>query len=189
MDELLNKTLASDETLLWSGSPESFETFDRTYKPIFIRKLIISLVIAAALTAAYFIAAGDNDVGVKWGLLIFVWIVCILPPINVPRDSKLLKTKIRYAVTDKRYLTLSNTVRDVEIAKCGKAYFVTDADGHTSFVTGMEGEKNLKANMREAAVVGVSMDTEADKCDRYVMYAVSDVEGLKQALKKTEAEF
>lgn len=189
MDEQLKTILASDEKLLWSGKPESFETIDKTNKPIFAKKLIIALAVAVVLTVGYFILAAKNETDIKWALLVFVWIVCALPPINVFKDAKDLRNKASYVLTDRRYITLIGTVKEVEIDKCGKVYFVTDADGHTSLVTGMDGEKNLKTNLREAAVVGASMDTESNKCDRYVMYAVDDVKGLREALKKTPAVF
>ena len=189
MDELLEKTVNPDETLLWSGKPEKFETLDKTFKPIFTKKLIISLAIAAALTVTYILLAAKSETSVKWILLAVVWVLCALSPINIFKDSKTIGSKMSYAITDKRYIILTDTAKAVEIDKCGKVIFHTDSDGHTSLVTGLDGEKNLKANFREAAVVGPSMDIETDKCDRFIMYAIPDVKAVREALKKTSTQF
>ena len=184
MEENLKKALKDDEKLLWSGQPEKFETFDKTYKPLFIRKLVISLLVGIFLSVGYFILSQKSEAEIKWGFLVLVWLFCVISPVNVFRDANSLRKNTVYAMTDRRLFTVidSTTVRDITLAQIEKASFLTDEDGHVSLFCGKEGKKPDN-NLRSITLTVPSINEETDKCERYVMYAVPQADKLRKLLK------
>ena len=183
MEELLKTAMEDGEELLWSGRPEKFETLDKTYKPIFLRKLIISLLVGAVFSVGYILLARKSGVELKWGFFVVVWVFCSISPIGIFRDAKAL-AKTVYGITDKRLITVANTdaVRAVAYDKLEQAEFYTDEDGHTSLICGKAGGKKPGGNLRGAATSAVSADEE--KCDRFVMYAVPQSDKIRKLLSE-----
>ena len=185
MEELLKKAMEDGENLLWSARPEKFETLDRTYKPIFLRKLIISLLVGVIFTVGYILLARKNGVALKWGVVAVVWVFCALSPVGIFRDAKALAKNTVYGITDKRLITVANTdaIRTVPYDKLEQAALYTDEDGHTSLICGRANGKT-GGNLREAALSAVSMSADEEKCDRFVMYAVPQSDKLRKLLSE-----
>ena len=182
MEELLKKAMDKDEKLLWSGRPEKFETFDKTYSPIFKRKIIISALIGIILTVGFIILSARANMEIKWGAIVIIWLFCVIAPINIYRDANTLTKKIMYGITDRRFITVSDTTKNITYDKLDKAIFYTDADRHTSIICGTKAEKLKEKNLRELATMGVCMDADGKECEKYVMYAVPEAEKLKKLL-------
>ena len=184
MEELLKKAMEDGENLLWSARPEKFETLDKTYKPLFTKKLTISLLVGLFLSVGYFILSKRSEAEIKWGFLVLVWLFCVISPVNVFRDANSLRKNTVYAMTDRRLFTVidSTTVRDVTLAQIEKASFLTDEDGHVSLFCGKEGKKP-GSNLRSITLTVPSINEETDKCERYVMYAVPQADKLQKLLK------
>ena len=184
MEEHLKKAMEDGENLLWSARPEKFETLDRTYKPIFLRKLIISLLVGAAISVGYILLARKSGVELKWGFFVIVWAFCAISPISIYRDAKALAKGTVYGITDKRLITVTNSdaVRTVAYEKLEQAELYTDEDGHTSLICGRADGRKPGGNLRGAATSAVSADEE--KCDRFVMYAVPQSDRIKKLLSK-----
>jgi len=53
MEQEIKEYLKKGEKLLWSGSPEGFETLDATNKTALIRKAVITCVTTFAVCAFY----------------------------------------------------------------------------------------------------------------------------------------
>ena len=190
MEEILKKTLDDGEKLLWNGRPEIFETLDKTYKPIFIKKLIISAAIGIFLTVGYILLAQKNDVPVKWGLFVILWAFCALSPTGIFTDAKKLSRSTIYGMTDRRLITLidTDTVRSVTFEKLEKMTFITDADDHTSLICGTKAKKEASGNLRAEALSSVSLDDE-EKCGRFVMYGIQKADKLRKLLADYLTEF
>ena len=184
MEEQLKKAMDEDEKLLWSGRPEKFEILDKTYKPIFLRKSVISLLVGVFLSVGYILLAQKNGIGIKWGLFIIVWFFCAISPVNILRDAKSLAGKTVYGMTDKRLITVADTdtIRTVTFDQLEKASFYTDEAGLTSLICGKEGNLKPGGNLRGAALSGVSMNEDENKCDRFVLYAVPHADKLRKLL-------
>ena len=182
MEEVLKKAMKDGENLLWSARPEKFETLDKTYKPIFLRKLIISLLVGAVFSVGYILLARKSGVELKWGFFVVVWVFCSISPIGIFRDAKALAKSTVYGITDKRLITVANSdaVRTVAYEKLEQAELYTDEDGHTSLICGRADGRKPGGNLRGAATSAVSADEE--KCDRFVMYAVPQSDKIRKLL-------
>ena len=184
MEELLKKAMEDGEKLLWSARPEKFETLDKTYKPIFLRKLIISLLVGAVFSVGYILLARKSGVELKWGFFVVVWVFCSISPIGIFRDAKALAKSTVYGITDKRLITVTNSdaVRSVTYDKLEQAEFYTDEEGHISLICGRADGRKPGGNLRGAATSAVSADEE--KCDRFVMYAVPQSDKIRKLLSE-----
>lgn len=181
MEETLKKELREDEKLLWWGRPEEFTFLDRTYKSTFIRKLVISFGIVAALIVAYAVAAGADF---KLGIAVVLLALGCIGPGNMLTDASKLRKNVTYAVTDRRLIQVLDGAKSVEYAAVGRVQLRTDSDGHTSLLCGADGEKAKETKWRELAVVGARMDAETGRCGSFVMYAVPDADKLKSILSR-----
>lgn len=181
MDELLKSALKDDEKLLWSGKPESFETLDKTNKPAFTKKAVISAVAAILLSIVYtFLVAKSNNF--KIGVVIVIFAIALFVPLAVLLDANKLKKSILYAVTDQRLITVADSAKGVEYSAIKTAAFKTDADGHTSLLCGADALELPPDKWRAQAVTGVCLDDSAEVCERYAMYALPNAEKLKEIL-------
>lgn len=181
MDEILKSALKDDEKLLWTGKPESFETLDKTHRPGFKKKIIISAVIAVVLSVIYaLIVAKSNNFKISIVLVIIVFAAYV--PLTVLLDANKLKKKISYAITDKRLITVLDSAKGLDYSAVKTAAFKTDADGHTTLLCGPDALAQSPDKWRAQAVIGACMDESAVVCERYAMYALPDADKVRKIL-------
>ena len=182
MEELLTSMLDSGEQVLWTGKAEAYETLDATYKKPFIRKAVIAALVFAALLTGYLIAVKGQ--GVQPIIILVVLLLSAISPLNVLSDGKRLRQTL-YAATDRRLLVVRDTAKSVEYEKIAQAEFRQDEAGHTSLLCGGKGLKAKTSNWRLYTLTGpYYADEEETRCERFVLYAVDDVEGLRRVLKE-----
>lgn len=183
MEEYLKKELGRDEKLLWTGRPEPFETLDQTNKKAILVKAAVTGIVVAALCLAYILYAGGSGVGVKVGVPVIVVLIGIFVALRPLIDAVKVRKRVMYAVTDKRLLIVSDCVRSVGYSSINEACFRTDEDGHHALLCGEKGVKMKPSAWRVAVLTGVYIDEETGLCDSFVLYAIPDVEKVKDILK------
>lgn len=183
METKLRNLLAEDETLLWSGTPEPFETLDKTNKKSIFIGLAIKIAIIATCLILY-IHAALNAVGIKPGVIIFILALGGYAICNPFITAKRLREKTIYGLTDKRVLRAGTAEGGVPYERMKSVVLRMDEDGHTSLLCGPN-TKNLKPRQwrseADAAFINGPDDPEAL---RVIMYAIPNDKELKTLLKK-----
>lgn len=185
MENLLQKNLLPDETLLWSARPETFEILDATYKKPIVRKISIILLSILVLSVCYILAAVNNGVKIQP----IAMLICAAPFLysiwNDFSDAGKLKNQIVYGLTDRRLLTLNGKqLFAMEYSKLNGYALLTDSEGHVSLVCGPDALKAKEKSRREQAVCGFRMNLDSDTCDSYAMYGITEhAQQIKQILE------
>lgn len=174
METKLYDLLQEDEKLLWSGSPEQFETMSAVYKPALLRKIMMIVAGIVILSAWYISAALKNGVVVQ-PVAIFV---CALPFLysiyNDFSDAKKLRSAVVYAMTDRRMITLvDHAVSSITYEQVAGFRMDTDDDGIVSLVCGDDALKGKATSRRAAAVCGAHTNLDTNLCESYVMYGIT----------------
>ena len=179
-NEMLKAALEKDERILWQGKAEQFETLDNTHRKSFTIKAVVGGLIALVVSVLYVLAS--KGIGIKPFVFVLVFLLCGIPAFNVLGDASKLR-KIAYYATDRRLITLRDSVRAMNYVSIHEAGFRMDRDGHLSLLCGEEALKLNPEKWRETAIVGQGA-TEGPECVRFVFYAPTDSEALKAVLNK-----
>ena len=181
--EKIDAILKGDEKLLWSGGAGKFKVLDEVYKPKLIKDTIISLAVLAALIAGYIALAAKNNADVSAGVIIVLVIMLMFIPVRMLTDSNKLMKKIRYLITDKRLIIITNNVESIAYAGIKTAKLRTDKAGMTSLVCGKRAIGSSDGKLRGLAATGCHMDENGKECDAFVFYALDDPDEIKRILK------
>ena len=169
--------------MLWSGTPEPFETLDKTNKKSIFIGLAIKIAIIVVCLVLY-IPAALNAVGIKPGVIIFILAIGGYAICNPFITAKRLREKTIYGLTDKRVLRAGTAEDGVPYERMKSVVLRMDQDGHTSLLCGPN-TKDLKPRQwrseADAAFINGPDDPEAL---RVIMYAIPNDKGLKALLKK-----
>lgn len=168
------------ESVLWRECPEEFVTLDQTYKPGFILRAVICTIIAVGLTVAYLLyTKGQN---ISYIVLFVLWVVCAYSVLRDFLDANKLR-KAEYIVTDNYVIFAGKDSFVVEKKHIGAYQFKTDPADHTALLAGTAIEEK-PAKWRMLAVSEPVLEDEAEIYNRFVMYGVKDVAGLKAAMEQ-----
>lgn len=180
MDEKLKEALRENEKLLWTGKTEACELMDKTNKPSFIKKCIIALSVAVALTVGYLLVAEAQHV--KVALIVVFFLAAGIAPFNTVSDGMKVR-KLSYAVTDQRLMQIGESIKSVEYSAVPACTFKTDDDGHTTLLVGTDAMKEPSHKWRALSVIGTRMDENGTLCESFAMYNIPDADKLKKILK------
>ena len=183
MEELLKESLREEEKLLWSGSPEPFETLDKTHKTPFIRNGIITGLITIAICVAYVILANIEDVPLKPGVLVIVAACGIFIIVRALLDASKIRKRVQYAITDKRLIVLTDSAKSVEYSAVSAAKLDKDGDGHASLLCGEDAIKAKPWKRRALVLTGAVTNDTTGVCESFVMYALPETDKVKEILK------
>lgn len=183
MEQKLRNLLAEDETLLWSGRPEPFETLDKTNKQSILIGLAIKIAVVAILLILY-IRAALGAIGIKPGVIVVVLLIGGYAIANPFLTARRLRKNTFYALTDKRVIRAGANDSAVPYERMKNAVLRTDADGHTTLLCGPR-TKDLKPHQwrseADAAFINGPDDPEAI---RVILYAVPQDKEFKALVKK-----
>lgn len=183
MEELLKESLREEETLLWSGRPEAFETLDKTHKVPFIRKGIIAALVTIAICAAYVIFAQIKNVPLKPAVLVIVAACGIFVILRGLIDASKLRKRVLYAITDKRLIIQTDSEKSVEYSAISAAKLDRDEDGHVSLLCGEDAIKAKPWKRRVMALAGTVTNDTTGMCESFAFYAIPDADKVKEILK------
>lgn len=174
-EEILEK-----EKVLWRGRPEEFVTLDQTYKPGFVIRTIVCSAIAVGLTAAYLLyMKGQN---ISYLVLLILWGICGYSVLKDFLDASKLR-KAEYIVTENYIIFSGKDSFAAEKKYIGAYQFKTDAAGHTSLLAG-NAIQDKPTKWRMASVSEPVLEDDAEIYNRFVMYGIRDVDGLKAAMEQ-----
>ena len=174
METLLQSKLKPEETLLWTGTPEAFETLDQTHKSAYIKKCIAVLVAAAAVILWYIHYAASKGHAVSAVVIVLVLLIAVYGVTSDLLDANKLKTKTMYALTDMRLIAvLGGSVEGVEYRNIDQYGFAEDEDGHVSLLCGEMALEESNRLRRTATVRGVCNHADTGRCRSFAMYALS----------------
>ena len=181
MQERLKDYLEHGEAILWHGRTENFEAMDATHKRYYIRRGIIAAMVAVLLIALYIPTAIKTGAGVKSGAVVVIAAAGIYGVCSPFLDVRKLR-KMEYVLTNEKLLLVSTgDVRSVKLSAIPTARLASDADGHCSLLCGPDCDRLAPCKRRAATLTGAILDQDSMMCDRFVMYAVDDIQGLKAA--------
>lgn len=183
MEEILKPVLDGGEKILWSGRPESFETLDKTHKSSFIKRCVIIAVTTAVLCALYFFAIERTGAELKAGLIALILALAVYAALSPILHASQLRKKIQYAATDKRLFVIKDEPKDIPYSQVSIASMKTDEDGHSTLLCGPSAVKSSPVKWRGDAATGIRTDNDSGLCDSLVMYAVTEPDKLREALK------
>lgn len=181
MKERLKDYLEHDEEILWQGRAENFEAMDGTHKAYYIRRGIIIAVVAILLIAFYIPAVIKTGAGIKPGVVVVIAAAGIYGVCSPFLDIGKLR-KMEYVLTNEKLLLVTpSEVRSVKLSAIPTARMDSDADGHWSLLCGPDCDGLSPCKRRVATLTGAVLDQDSMMCDRFVMYGVDDVQGLRAA--------
>lgn len=183
MEELLKESLSEEETLLWSGRPEPFETLDKTHKKPFIRSAIITALITLAICAAYVILIIIENTQLKPGVLVVVAACGVFLILRSLLDASKIRKQVQYAITDKRLMILTDNAKSIEYSAVSVSKLDRDEDGHISLLCGENAIKAKPWKRRAAVLTGAVINDNTGMCVSFVMYAIPDADKVKEILK------
>lgn len=175
-EELLVK-LGDDRKVLYEGTTENISAMDATHKKGNIIRICVLMAAAIALSILYSASVSSPKVGIiAFIIAIFAYAACA----EVLNIGKL--KKIKFYITEKHLVTDSGTAGSVvPLDTIEKYEFRCDSDGHNYLVCGIV--KNGMYGLRSQAWVPARMD-ESGKCDRFVLYAMTDFEKFKTVFEE-----
>ena len=181
MKERLKDYLEHDEEILWYGRAEQFAAMDKTHKAYYIRRGVIAAAVLILLLALYIPTAIKTGAGVKPAVMVVIVAAGIYGICSPMLDVQKLR-KMEYVLTnEKLMLVASGDVRSVKLSAIPTARMASDADGHWSLLCGPDCDSLAPCKRRVATLTGAILDQDSMMCDRFVMYGVDDVQGLRAA--------
>jgi len=184
MNERLKNYMNHEEEILWCGHAEPFTLMDSTNKKPCIRRWITSALVVAAVIALYIFMAFRCEADIKVGVILVLLAFGIYFVVSPLLDAKKLKNSIDYVLTNEKLMIVSpSDVRSVKLDSIPIAALSTDEDGHTSLLCGEDAVKAPASKRRSATLVGAMLNQESMICESFVMYALDDVAGFRQAAK------
>ena len=181
MKERLKDYLEHDEEILWYGRAEQFAAMDKTHKAYYIRRGVIAAAVLILLLALYIPTAIKTGAGVKPAVMVVIVAAGIYGICSPMLDVQKLR-KMEYVLTnEKLMLVASGDVRSVKLSAIPTARLDGDDDGHWSLLCGPDCDKLAPCKRRAATLSGAILDQDSMMCDRFVMYGVDDVQGLRAA--------
>lgn len=181
MKERLKDYLTHDEQILWHGRTTAFEAMDGTHKAYYIRRGIIAAVVTVLLIALYIPTAIKTGAGVKLGVVIVIVAAGIYGICSPFLDVRKLR-KMEYVLTNEKLMLVTpSDVRSVKLSAIPTARMASDADGQWSLLCGPDCDSLAPCKRRLATLTGAILDQDSMMCDRFVMYGVDDVQGLRAA--------
>ena len=182
MKEKLDSILGKDEELLWFGSPESFETMDKTNGNSIKVGIVLKAVIMAALIAGYVIIAARE--GIMLGVILFLLAAAAYLILSPFLTARTLRKSVGYAVTDKRLIHIASDAKGIGYSAIREAALKTDADGHVTLLCGKDALKLSEHKWRNAATFPIRIDDETKECDCLVFYALPESEKVRELLSQ-----
>ena len=181
MKERLKDYLEPGEKILWQGRVTPFESMDHTHKAYYIRRGIIAAAVLILLIALYIPTAIKTGAGIKPGVLLVIVAAGIYGICSPMLDVRKLR-KMEYVLTNEKLMLVTpSDVRSVKLSAIPTARMASDADGHWSLLCGPDCDSLAPCKRRVATLTGAILDQDSMMCDRFVMYGVDDVQGLRAA--------
>lgn len=181
MVDKLKEEIMPDEKLLWCGEVEKFETMDKTYKSAYIKRAIKICSIVAGLCLIYIFYAVSKGIELKLGLVAVAMGFEILGSLNFFSDAKKLRRTV-YAITDRRIISFADVPKSVDLIRVRDVDFKTDEDGHVSVLFGKKVIASKSHQWRSYSLLDPYIDEETGVCERFAMYAITDIEIVKKLL-------
>ena len=142
MEKSLRALLEEDEKLLWFGSPEPFETMDKTNKKSILIGLVIKALVIVGCLALY-IQSAQSTGEAKPVMLLLILGVGVWAVANPFLTARRLREKTIYGLTDRRVLRSGANDESVPYERIKSAVLRRDADGHSTLLCGPR-TQNLK---------------------------------------------
>lgn len=181
MKERLKDYLDHGEEILWHGRTEPFKAMDQTHKTYYIRRGIIAAVVLILLNTLYISTALKTGAGIKPAVAIVIIAAGLYGIFSPFLDVRKLR-KTEYVLTTEKLLLVSpSDVRSVKLSAIPTARLDSDADGHWSLLCGPDCDALAPCKRRVATLTGAILDQDSMMCDRFVMYGIDDVQGLRSA--------
>ena len=184
MEEKIRGILEKDEELLWVGSPEKFDTMDKTYGGKIKSGAVIKLIVGIAVIVLYILAVWKNGAEIMPVLLAILAFCTVYAVVNPWLTANKLRKKIGYAVTDRRLITVTSDVKGVPYEKIGEVAVKTDEDGHSTLLCGSDAVKLKMSKWRGESIVTPRMNTDTGDCETMVLYAVPEIEKVTELLRQ-----
>ena len=181
MKEKLKDYLEHGEEILWYGRAEPFETMDQTHKTYYIRRGVIAAAVFILLIAFYIPTAIKTGAGIKPGVVLVIAAAGLYGVFSPFLDVRKLRKMEYVLTTEKLLLVTSGDVRSVKLSAIPTARLASDADGHWSLLCGPDCDTLSPCKRRVATLSGAILDQDSMMCDRFVMYGIDDVQGLRSA--------
>lgn len=183
MEEQLREQLLEDEQLLWTGCPESFNTFDKTNKPSIVIGLVIKALFILGILFLFLYSTQNGD-SKQPGIFICIIAFTAFTVVNPFLIARRLRKKTIYGLTNKRIIRSGSTDNAVPYERIKKATLATDKDGHTTLLCG-ERAVDLKPRKWRGEADASFIDThDAPEADRVILYALPMDSRLNDLLYK-----
>lgn len=183
MEEKFRELLEKDETLLWCGRPERFETLDKTNRQSIVVGTVIKVCVIAGILALY-IKGALMAAGIKWGMVAVIVAFGAFALANPFLVARRLRDKTFYALSDRRILRTGANDGSVPYERIKSAALRTDEDGHTTLLCGPRA-KNLKPRQwRGEADAGFINGPDDPEALRVILYNLPMTKELRAILKE-----
>ena len=128
MEDMLSSVLETGEEVLWRGKPETFETLDKTHKPVIVKGEIIKIVVSLALIIAYIVTVNNSGAGVKPGIIVIILAILAYALASPFLHANTLRRKVEYVITNQRLITIKDEAKGVEFDKIKRNKKKEDVD-------------------------------------------------------------
>lgn len=181
MKEKLKDYLEPGEEILWHGRTEPLVAMDQTHKRYYLRRGTIIALALIVLEILYISTAMKTGAGIKPAVAIVIAAAGLFGVFSPWLDVRKLRKMEYVLTTEKLLLVTSGDVRSVRLSAIPTARLDSDADGHWSLLCGPDCDKLALCKRRGAVLSDAILDQDSMMCDRFVMYGIDDVQGLRSA--------
>lgn len=181
MNDKLKSALDECENVLFTCVPEDFKPAQGARKPLFIKKVITSLLVAAAFIGGY-CALGAKTGKIMPGVIVLIAVVAAYVIASVFLEANKVR-KQEFVITDKRLLCKKDdTYKAIPYSAIKEYRFDKDPDGKTCLLIGTDALKEGFAKWISLAASPFIIEEDSGICSRGALFPVPDA-------KKFEALF
>ncbi len=182
MENQFREHLLDGEELLWTGRPESFDTFDKTNRNSIIAGLVIKVIIVLGLLLTLL---SIKEIDIKqicmFGFVIAITLFSMLNPFLI---AGRLRKRTLYGLTNKRILRAGTNDVAVPYTRIKSARLGKDPDGHTTLLCG-ERAIHLKPKQWRGEADAFFIDSLSEpEAERVILYALPMNRDLTDLLRK-----
>lgn len=180
MNERLKEYLRENEQVRWESKAKAFSTLGGKYGKKFAVKLLVAIVVAAAVIVGH-LNSGNNP---KTGLIALVAAVVAYVAV-APFLEKNKLMKIRYWITDQRVIVLGSDklMRSMELGEIDSFKVEDDGGAKDCLVLGSSVFQDAEKSMRWRTISPKTDEGKKDHALGLILYNVENVKGAVDLLK------
>jgi len=190
MNQYIQKILAEDESILWTGRPQMTKLFDEDTKKHSILRIIVSAAVGLALLGGYFAMCANSGTELKPMIPVVIF-VCSFFAISGIFTSFRALNKTTYYITNQNVILVRGSDKhfSLPLSMVDDTKVIRGDNGLDSLCIGSFACKTPKHKLRYAGIECRRKELKDSSFVYYpVFYNISDAKNVEQQLIKAVAD-